>query len=141
MRVRDSEHFFCCQGNTAKQLSHNSPVLKESTLNLLEEEMSVGSDYCSSGAGKLPQIDKGMHCGGSYNPLSELMRAIILRVVDDLRSGGELRAEAVAYLNDEDEEYIFSFISICRHFDLDPAKTKHHILQPKHKIRTRRRAS
>jgi hypothetical protein len=101
--------------------------------------MSSSSDSCSSS--RLPQMDKGVYGGGSYNPLSELMRAIILRVIDDLKTDGEVREEAESYLLNEDDEYVFSFKSICRHFDLDPAKTRDHILEPRHKIRTRRRAS
>lgn len=102
--------------------------------------MSSTSDYCNSGTG-MPQMDRAIHGGGSYNALSELMRAIILRVIDDLKTTGEIRDEAIAYLHDEDEEYIFSFVSICRHFNMDPEKTRSYIIEPRHKIRTRRRAS
>lgn len=69
------------------------------------------------------------------------MRAMIFRVIDDLRAGGELREEALAYLWDEEEEYIFSFIAICRHLEMDPAKTRELIINPVRKISTRRRAA
>jgi hypothetical protein len=99
------------------------------------------SDYCSGGNGRVPQIDLSLRGGGGYNPLSELMRAIILRVIDDYNTRGELRDEAVAYLEDPEEEYIFSFISICRHFSIDPSKTRQRIMSAEQRIRTRRRAS
>lgn len=98
------------------------------------------SDYTSS---KLPQVDKALTLGGGYDPLSELMRAMLLRVVDDFNSKEEeVRLEAEDYLcAEEQEEYIFSFISICRFFNIDPDKTRDFIINPRHKIRTRRRAS
>jgi hypothetical protein len=98
-------------------------------------------DHYSTGNSRVPQIDLSLRGSGGYNPLSELMRAIILRVIDDYNSKGELREEAIVYLEDTEEEYIFSFISICTHFNIDPCKTKSKIMNAEHKIRTRRRAS
>ena len=92
-------------------------------------------------ASSLPQMLTGTSSEATYSPLSELMRAIILRVVDDYNSGGEFRDEALEYLGDEDEEYIFAFRSICYHFGIDPQKTKQNIMFPPHRIATRRRAS
>ena len=66
---------------------------------------------------KLPEMDMSLMGGRGYDSLSELMRAIILRTVEDFNSSGEFHLEAVTYMEDEDEEYIFSFRSICRHFD------------------------
>lgn len=104
----------------------------------------MNSRNASSGEGngsKLPQMTSGTSSTATYSPLSELMRAIILRVVDDSTGISELREDALEYLFDKDDEYIFSFISICNHLGLDPAKTREHILKPKHRIATRRRAS
>jgi hypothetical protein len=91
----------------------------------------------------LPQIDLSYSGGKGYCPLSELMRAIILRVVDDFRTPGEFRQEAVEYMMDEDEddEYIFSFFSICKHLGLDPRKTREKIMYGTARISTRRRAA
>jgi hypothetical protein len=94
-----------------------------------------------SNTDQLPQMDMSYNFGKGYNSVSELMRAIILRAVDDYNSSGELRQEAIAYLCDEEEEYIFSFIAICRHLGLDPEKTRHAIMYAKHRISTRRRAA
>ena len=91
----------------------------------------------------LPQIDLSLlGSSGGYDPVNELMRAIILRTIEDFNSGGEFHDEAIAYMNDEsDEEYIFSFAAICRHLGFDPQKTRDSILHPTHKISTRRRAA
>lgn len=79
--------------------------------------------------------------GKGYTAVSELMRAMILRTIEDIQSGGELREEALEYLMDEDEEYVLSFNSICRYFGFDPEKTRYAILNAKKRIRTRRRAA
>ena len=93
----------------------------------------------------LPQIDMSFDCGKGYDALNELMRAIILRAVEDYNSPGELRTEAIAYMSgeedDEDDEYIFSFAAICRHLGLDPSKTRHAIMTATRRISTRRRAA
>ncbi len=94
-----------------------------------------------SNSDRLPEMDLSYFSGKGYSAVSELMRAIILRTIEDLNTDGELRDEAVAYLMDEDEEYIFSFHSICRYFAFDPKKTRDAILNAKTKIRTRRRAA
>ena len=94
-----------------------------------------------SHAEKLPQYDVAYLPGNSYNPIAELMRAIILRTVEDYHSKPEFREEAIAYLSDEDEDYIFSFRAICRTLGFDPDKTREMIINPIKKISTRRRAA
>lgn len=94
-----------------------------------------------SNADKLPQIDMSYSPGKGYDPINELMRAIILRTIEDYNSGGELHAEAVEYLFDEEEDYIFSFQAICRHLGFDPAKTRYSIMNAERRISTRRRAA
>ena len=88
-------------------------------------------------------MDMSFNGGRGYDPVNELMRAIILRTIEDYNSGNEeFRNEAIAYLYDEEEEeYIFSFIAICRHLGLDPKKTREAIIHATHKISTRRRAA
>ena len=82
------------------------------------------------------------HGGGKgYDAINELMRAMVLRVVDDFNSIGELHDEAVEYMMDDDEEYLFSFYSICKHMNLDPVKTRNKIMYAESKISTRRRAA
>lgn len=103
--------------------------------------MSESMELAVSFSENLPQMDFGFGGGACYNPINELMRAIILRTIEDLNSGGELRDEAIAYLHDEEEEYIFSFVAICKHLGFDPPKTRHYILNADHKISTRRRAA
>lgn len=98
-------------------------------------EFEVGSND------KLPQIDMSYDPGKGFDSINELMRAIILRTIEDFNSGGELHIEAVQYMEDEEEEYIFSFRGICQHLGLDPDLTRYHIVNAKHKISTRRRAA
>lgn len=90
---------------------------------------------------RLPQMDMSHHGGRGYDSINELMRAMVLRTIEDFNSGGELKAEALAYMYDQEEEYIFSFNAICRHMGFDPDKTRHYIVHAKHRISTRRRAA
>lgn len=106
----------------------------------LRYESTMAKARSNSGS-RLPQMLSGSSSSATYSPLSELMRAIILRVVDDCNGNEEVKADAVEYLYGEDDEYIFSFPSICHHFGVDPEKTRDHILYPRHRIATRRRAS
>ena len=93
---------------------------------------------------KFPGIDTSYGYGNGYNPENELMRAIILRVIEDLKKGGELKEDALEFLYDEDDEYIFSFIAICQHLKFDPKSTRQAILsslESGRRISTRRRAA
>jgi len=94
-----------------------------------------------SNSDRLPEMDLAYLGGKGYTAVSELMRAMILRTIEDLSSGPELRQEALEYLMSDDEEYILSFVSICRYFGFDPVKTRYAIIHAKAKIRTRRRAA
>jgi hypothetical protein len=94
-----------------------------------------------SNSDRLPEMDLSYFGGKGYGAVSELMRAMILRTIEDLNAGGELREEALEYLMDEDEDYVLSFNSICRSFGFDPDKTRYAIVNAKSRIRTRRRAA
>lgn len=87
-------------------------------------------------------MDMSYYPTKGYTALSELMRAIVLKAIDDLKSKGEHRESAVAFFDsdDEDDEYVFSFCSICKHFGMDPGKTRAAILAADH-ISTRRRTA
>jgi hypothetical protein len=89
----------------------------------------------------LPQIDMAYDVGKGFDSVSELMRAMILRTIEDYQSGGELREEAKAYMFGTDEEYILSFHAICRQLGLDPGKTRSKIMSAEKRISTRRRAA
>lgn len=93
---------------------------------------------------KFPAVDTSYSGGNCYVPENELMRAIILRVIEDLKKGGELKDEAVTFLEDEEDEYVFSFISICNHLGFNPQATRQAIfssLAEGRRISTRRRAA
>ena len=89
----------------------------------------------------LPQIDMAYDLGKGYDAVSELMRAMVLRTIEDYQSGGELREEAIAYMSDEEDEYILSFRAICMTLGLDPVKTRDRIMSAEKRISTRRRAA
>ena len=90
---------------------------------------------------KLPHIDMSYDPGKGYDAIHELMRAIILRTVEDYNSEGELRDAAIEYMMDEEEDYTFSFRAICHQLGFDPEKTRYAIMNATHRIRTRRRAA
>jgi hypothetical protein len=71
--------------------------------------------------------------------LSELMRAMILRTIEDFNSCQRLKVKAIEYMNNEDDDYVLSFRAICKYFGMDPVKTRRAIMYPESKIRTRRR--
>jgi hypothetical protein len=98
-------------------------------------------DSFNSSAGKPPifQIDAESCVGSVGESVSELMRAMILRTIEDFNGGERLKVKALDYMFREDDDYIFSFQSICKHFGMDPAKTRHVIMTAEHKISTRRR--
>lgn len=90
---------------------------------------------------KLPQIDMAYDVGKGYDAVCELMRAMVLRTIEDYQSGGELRQEAIEYMFHDDEEYLLSFSAICTHLGLNPEKTRHRIMHAEKRISTRRRAA
>jgi|1048.fasta_scaffold45004_1 hypothetical protein len=94
--------------------------------------------------GKMPGVDAAYIIGNGYVAENELMRAIILRVIEDLKKGGEFKEDAVAFLDSDDDEYVFSFRSICGHLGFDPGKTRAAIIaaiDEGRRISTRRRAA
>ena len=90
---------------------------------------------------KLPQMDLSFMWGKGYDPVHELMRAMILRTVEDFNSKGEFYDEAMEYMHSDEDEYILSFRAICNHFGFDPEKTRYAIMNATHRISTRRRAA
>lgn len=104
-------------------------------------------DHEGSSMNKIPHIDQMFDPGKGYNPVSELMRAMVLRVIEDIKSGGELRSDAMNYLFDDsdEDEYILSFKGICNYMGFDPKKTReqivHALLHEGRRISTRRRAA
>jgi hypothetical protein len=103
--------------------------------------MEHNEEFLVSASDKMPQMDAAYDLGSGYVAENELMRAIILRTIEDFKSGGELRDMAIMYMLDPDEEYIFSFRFICRYLGFDPEKTSGAIMNATHRISTRRRAA
>ncbi len=103
-------------------------------------------EYLVGNATKFPSVDQSYNGGNGYVPENELMRAIILRVIEDLKKGGELKVEALEFLNDDDDddEYVFSFRSICAYLGFNPEATRNAIISSidsGRRISTRRRAA
>lgn len=90
---------------------------------------------------RMPQMDLAYDQGNGYVPENELMRAIILRAIEDFKGKGEHYQDAIDFFNDEDEDYVFSFASICKFLGFNPQKTRDSIINAEHKISTRRRAA
>jgi hypothetical protein len=84
------------------------------------------------------QVDtEAATCG--CESVSELMRAMILRTIEDFNSCERLKVKAVEYMFREDDDYVLSFQSICKHFGMDPVKTRRAIMGATKRISTRRR--
>ena len=94
-----------------------------------------------TGSSKFAQWDKAYLDVMGYDSLTELMRAIVLRTVDDYHNKPLFREEALSYMEDPEEDYLFSFRGICTHLGLCPDKTKKAIVYSKERISTRRRAA
>jgi hypothetical protein len=92
----------------------------------------------SSAATEIFRVDTEVAPHGCES-VSELMRAMILRTIEDFNSCERLKVKAVEYMVRDDDDYVLSFQSICRHFGMDPVKTRRAIMIPHEKIRTRRR--
>lgn len=53
-------------------------------------------------------------------PERNLMRAMLTLAMDDVRAGGDRARDAIRYVLDERDDYLYSFISICNHLGLCP---------------------
>ena len=101
----------------------------------------MNSSDNQTGASKMPQWDVAYLDTQGFDSLTELMRAIILRTVDDYQNKPDFREEALKYMSDEEDDYVFSFYSICEHLGLNAEKTRNAIVSATTRIRTRRRAA
>ncbi|MEY4668202.1 MAG: hypothetical protein RL518_901 [Pseudomonadota bacterium] len=100
-------------------------------------------DSFNSSVPKIPrfQIDAEHSTGSVGEAVSELMRAMILRTIEDLHGDERLKVKAIDYMHREDDDYVFSFYSICKHFGMDPGRTRRAIMTAGDRIRTRRRTA
>lgn len=53
-------------------------------------------------------------------PEKELLRAILMNAMSDLKRSGEVGRQAKAYFLSPDDGYLFAFQSVCRFLDVDP---------------------
>ncbi|MBL7662922.1 hypothetical protein JNK13_09250 [bacterium] len=61
-----------------------------------------------------------------YSPERNLMRSILHSAFADLNRGVNERRDAVRYLLDDSEYYLYSFRSICAHLGLCPTTIRRH---------------
>lgn len=55
-------------------------------------------------------------------PERSLLRAVLLNAVADLRRPGEHARKATDFFLNKDEDYMFSFHSICSYLNIDPTQ-------------------
>ena len=55
-------------------------------------------------------------------PEKDLLRAILMNALSDLRKPGELSRRAKEYFLSPEDDYIFSFSSVCNFLDVDQAR-------------------
>ena len=55
-------------------------------------------------------------------PEKSLLLAVLMSAFHDLQKDGSLSAEALEYLLSRDEQYLFSFRSVCHCLEIDPEK-------------------
>lgn len=107
----------------------------------------MGFDQAGSegSAGRVPLVDGSFSSNSAVSPMGELMRAMVLRVVDDVRAGGELREDALAYMDATPEEggddYVLSFKNVASYLGICPKRLRNAIVDPGRSISTRRRAA
>lgn len=53
-------------------------------------------------------------------PEKNLLRAVLITAMSDLRKGGDPARKAREFFLTHDDKYLFSFQSICNQLDLDP---------------------
>lgn len=55
-------------------------------------------------------------------PEKHLLRAVLTTALEDLRKDGDLARRALAYFLSKEENYLFSFRSICQFLEIDPKR-------------------
>lgn len=91
-----------------------------------------------------PEVDLGDGQTDTGNPLGTLMRAILIKAIEDFQKGGQLRRDAMRYMFEslsEKEDHVFSFASICETLQLDPQSVRTRIVSLTKPVRFRRRVA
>jgi hypothetical protein len=55
-------------------------------------------------------------------PERGLLLAVLLSAIHDLRKPGELNRRAMEYLLSPEDQYLFSFLSVCNFLNIDPER-------------------
>ncbi len=91
-----------------------------------------------------PQGNTGENGDDPSNPLSTLMRAVLIKAIEDFQKGGQLRRDVLRYLHEnhsEFDDHVFSFNSICEALQLDPQSVRSSIFGLTKPVRFRRRVA
>ena len=83
---------------------------------------------------RIEAIDTAYEDWANFDPVEpekNLLKAILLSAISDLKKSGEPAKEAQEFFLDTDEEYVFSFRAICAHLSVDPEKVLKAIAQAK----------
>ena len=70
-------------------------------------------------------------------PYCALLRAVLVTTIQDLHRGGQLRRDAVAWL--DGAQAPFNFITVCQALDLQPELTRRAMLSSSHRVAIPRR--
>lgn len=54
------------------------------------------------------------------NPEKNLLRALLMTAMADANKSGPVRRQAIEYFLNPDQDYIFSFRSVCDYLGIDP---------------------
>lgn len=55
-------------------------------------------------------------------PEKSLLKAILISALNDIKKNGDVKRQAEEFFLNQDEEYVFSFRSICSYLSVDPGK-------------------
>ena len=83
---------------------------------------------------RIEAIDTAYEDWANFDPVEpekNLLKAILLSAISDLKKSGEPAKEAQEFFHDPEEEYVFSFRAICTHLSVDPDKILKAIEQAK----------
>lgn len=57
---------------------------------------------------------------GIFVPERNLLRAVLLNAIADLRRPGDFQRKATDYFLSREDDYVFSFNSVCSYLSIDP---------------------
>ena len=65
----------------------------------------------------------------SWDPEAELMKAILVLSIADLRKEGYAKKQAIAFISSKESDYLFSFESICVRLGLNAQSVREQLIK------------